>query len=659
MKKSQMALGLVLGISFATFAFVDDADAASNMNRLYNPNSGEHFYTKDNSEKNNLVKHGWKYEGIGWVAPDTGADVYRLYNKNAGDHHYTTNFAEKNNLVKLGWKYEGVGWKSDTYKGVKLHRAYNPNAKAGSHNYTINYAEQQNLIKHGWKNEGTAWFGMNPNQKFNIKVVHKGSDGKVLNQQTVAVKRDNNYKASAKSFNGYKLKGASSQTVKADGNKTITFNYTKNSTPAPTKYTVSVQYKEAGGKLLTATIDKFTVEKGKEFTANAKTFNNYTLKGAKTQTITVSKDTTITFEYTFNQPNKTELQNLYNKLKGTQKGNYTDATWKNFQEALTIAKAALDSNNVMQSDVDTVKNDLQEAFNNLKTNTPVEKFNVIVVHKGNDGTTLNKETPVKVEKGKTFTGYSKTFTGYTLSGNSSQTITVNANATITFNYNKNVEEDLTTIAKQVAGSSMGYINSYRKSSNSSLVNIDVQPTIQSYAMVRAQEISTLYDHVRPNGAPVLSVPGYGGATGENIGRFRNVPLDWIKTQGAQQLVNAWINSSAHASYLRSVNVNEGGVGAYITKNSNGTYNLYFTYLGAENPNKPVSGYAVRVTHKLNTGKQIGMESLQVTETKYTPRAMTRALIDGKVVDVEAINLPTVDLTGASGETQITVTYRLK
>lgn len=163
MKKSQLALGVALGISFATFAFAEDADAASNMNRLYNPNSGEHFYTKDNNEKNNLVKHGWKYEGIGWVAPDTGADVYRLYNKNAGDHHYTTNLAEKNNLVKLGWKYEGVGWKSDTYKGVKLYRAYNPNARAGSHNYTTNNAEQKNLIRVGWRDEGTAWFGMNSN----------------------------------------------------------------------------------------------------------------------------------------------------------------------------------------------------------------------------------------------------------------------------------------------------------------------------------------------------------------------------------------------------------------------------------------------------------------------------------------------------------------
>lgn len=35
------------------------------MHRVYNPNSGEHFYTQNVAEKNNLVSKGWRYEGIG------------------------------------------------------------------------------------------------------------------------------------------------------------------------------------------------------------------------------------------------------------------------------------------------------------------------------------------------------------------------------------------------------------------------------------------------------------------------------------------------------------------------------------------------------------------------------------------------------------------
>lgn len=137
------------------------------MNRLYNPNSGEHFYTKDIHEKDVLVDLGWQDEGIGWIAPTKGAPVYRLYNPNAGDHHYTKSANEKDTLVNVGWKYEGVGWYSvPDYSGVQspawdsipVYREYNPNAKAaGAHNYTISEIENDALISVGWVEEGTAW----------------------------------------------------------------------------------------------------------------------------------------------------------------------------------------------------------------------------------------------------------------------------------------------------------------------------------------------------------------------------------------------------------------------------------------------------------------------------------------------------------------------
>lgn len=63
---------------------------SANAYRLYNPNSGEHFYTEDLVERNFLINIGWKDEGVGWIAPKLSTvPVYRLYNNNAGDHHYT------------------------------------------------------------------------------------------------------------------------------------------------------------------------------------------------------------------------------------------------------------------------------------------------------------------------------------------------------------------------------------------------------------------------------------------------------------------------------------------------------------------------------------------------------------------------------------------
>lgn len=145
------------------------------LNRLYNPNSGEHFYTKDLEEKDVLVGLGWQDEGIGWTSPvDSNDPVFRLYNPNAGDHHYTKSSKERDVLVSVGWKYEGIGWYSydatttngatispvtaNSITKVDVYREYNPNAKAaGAHNYTTNEAENDFLVSVGWLEEGIAW----------------------------------------------------------------------------------------------------------------------------------------------------------------------------------------------------------------------------------------------------------------------------------------------------------------------------------------------------------------------------------------------------------------------------------------------------------------------------------------------------------------------
>ena len=138
-----------------------NVNSSVTMFRLYNPNSGEHFYTKEASEKSHLISVGWKDEGTGWTAPkESKTPVYRLYNPNAGDHHYTMNKQEKDMLVSVGWKYEGIGWYSDDAKSVPLYRQYNPNAVSGAHNYTTSKAENDYLTSMGWNAEGIAWYGV-------------------------------------------------------------------------------------------------------------------------------------------------------------------------------------------------------------------------------------------------------------------------------------------------------------------------------------------------------------------------------------------------------------------------------------------------------------------------------------------------------------------
>ena len=166
-KNIALLLGLTLGFTAISCSLPFSRAAAAEeiskvtMYRLYNPNSGEHFYTCNEGEKTNLVNFGWKDEGIGWIAPTTSdSPVYRLYNGNSGDHHYTLDEKEKNILIGAGWKYEGIGWYSDDKKTVSLYREYNPNAVTGTHNYTADKGEHNDLVKAGWKDEGIGWYAM-------------------------------------------------------------------------------------------------------------------------------------------------------------------------------------------------------------------------------------------------------------------------------------------------------------------------------------------------------------------------------------------------------------------------------------------------------------------------------------------------------------------
>lgn len=143
-------------------AAANTALAATDMYRLYNPYTGEHFYTKDTVEKVATVAAGWTYEGIGWTAPSSGETVYRLYNPYAGDHHYTLDRHELVNLIDHGWEYEGIGWYSDESESVPLYRSYNPYATTGTHNYTQDVIEYNFLKSLGWQSEGIAWYGINP-----------------------------------------------------------------------------------------------------------------------------------------------------------------------------------------------------------------------------------------------------------------------------------------------------------------------------------------------------------------------------------------------------------------------------------------------------------------------------------------------------------------
>lgn len=152
-----------------TLYVIADSTGTQYVYRVYNPNSGEHFYTTTPEEVKALEDAGWQLEKIGWIAPTKGAEVYRVYNKNTGEHHYTTSAKEKNALVAAGWTDEGVAFHSATKNYTPVYREYNKNAFAFNHNYTTSLSENNMLVAVGWKFEGTAFYALG-----NV-VVPKGS----------------------------------------------------------------------------------------------------------------------------------------------------------------------------------------------------------------------------------------------------------------------------------------------------------------------------------------------------------------------------------------------------------------------------------------------------------------------------------------------------
>lgn len=178
---------------------VNAAEQTVSIYRLYNKNTGEHFYTKSQTEQINAIIAGWNDEGIGWVAPKSSkSPVYRVYNPHAkgGDHYYTKSKYEAQTLVNKGWKWDGNA-KPVFYSGGKspVYVAYNPYAQSGSHNYTPNSFEQKSLLNNGWKYGSTAWnsitkFNWTLNQ-YKSLVVGDDSTGKGgVNYNTVIASHD-------------------------------------------------------------------------------------------------------------------------------------------------------------------------------------------------------------------------------------------------------------------------------------------------------------------------------------------------------------------------------------------------------------------------------------------------------------------------------------
>lgn len=376
---------LAIGTFAASLSLAGSVDATSTnvMYRLYNPNNHEHFYTSSKKERDYLVKIKWgNYEGPAWEAPTSGGHlVYRLYNKGLRDHHYTASWDEVKWLTKnYGWTYEGPAWRSAQKNNHPIYRLFLPGVTSGSHHYTGSWKEVQWLTKnYGWKYEGIGWYGA------------ENTPTPKVNKSTL--------EALYTSVKGTKKANYTDSTWNAFQSALNNAKKVLNNSKATQKQVNSAKN----------TLD--SAYKG--------------LKKNPAPTV-----------------NKTELQALYNQVKSTAKGDFTEGSWNNFQAALSNAKKVLDDSKASQAQVNNAKNSLDAAFKGLQHKPKPSEYVVTVRHMNRQTGTLLKEEHVSVKAGTSYTAKAKTDLSnyeapqFQVNGSSSQTKTINENTVITFNYDE-------------------------------------------------------------------------------------------------------------------------------------------------------------------------------------------------------------------------------
>ena len=183
-KLGAIAMSAAMALTFTPSAVMttlaagtDSTDATTGgvpVYGCYNPNSGEHYFTVNAQEVTGLLALGWQEGDVKWYAPEDGDEVYCLYNPNVvapdgtplGDHHYTADKTERDNLLKAGWKQGDLAFYSATKDDLDrdaVYCAYNPNAYAlgmsGAHQLTVDVEEYAGLVLLGWSGEGEKFYG--------------------------------------------------------------------------------------------------------------------------------------------------------------------------------------------------------------------------------------------------------------------------------------------------------------------------------------------------------------------------------------------------------------------------------------------------------------------------------------------------------------------
>ena len=148
---------------------VEGDDGETTVYRFLNNNSGVHFYTGDENERDavqNLDNFSFEGESYNALDPLSGAEgavpVYRFLNQDTGVHLYTTSETEREAIEgQDSFSFEGEvfsAFGTQVEGTIPIYRFFN--ADTGAHFYTPSAAERDNLEDNlaEFESEGIAYF---------------------------------------------------------------------------------------------------------------------------------------------------------------------------------------------------------------------------------------------------------------------------------------------------------------------------------------------------------------------------------------------------------------------------------------------------------------------------------------------------------------------
>ena len=148
---------------------VNGEDSGSTVYRFFNTDTGVHFYTVDENERDtvenldNFISEGASYESVDPLSGQS-TPVYRFFNEDTGVHLYTISETERDAVENLdNFIFEGEAfsaYETEVEGSIPIYRFFN--STTGAHFYTPSATERDSVENDlaDFQSEGIAYYAL-------------------------------------------------------------------------------------------------------------------------------------------------------------------------------------------------------------------------------------------------------------------------------------------------------------------------------------------------------------------------------------------------------------------------------------------------------------------------------------------------------------------